>query len=394
VSNARPLRKTLAAAVLAAAALVPASTAQGGDVTLTVLVGGNGTVTATAGATSVSCGPVASSGEGCTQTFPRGSSVRLDAVPGTDPGRAFAGWSVEGCAGTGPCTVTLDDGLTVVARFPPFRLIVLTEGAGIVTRSPPGDACADPTACTATYSGVTEVELRADGATPEWGLDSWCVRDGPVCRATVDFDPFYVGVGFLGQFPPSVPFDVESTVTVAVTGDGTVRGEGLDCPPDCTGDPIDYKQPVVLTATAGGGARFARWVGVCATDERCEFRSGTITRVRALFEAPPPPPPPLPPSPRCKLSTRIASVGVARANGARVVRVGLVTNVPAAATLRLVRRGATLAQARYAVARGRSQLRLRLARRVRPGWSTVVLNVRGACGSARLTRPLRLPGSG
>jgi hypothetical protein len=386
--------RALAAAVLAAAAVVPASTAQGGDVTLTLLVAGNGTVTATAGATTVTCAQIASSGDGCTATFPRASSVRLDAVPGTDPGRTFAGWSVDGCAGTGACTVTLDDSLTVVARFPPFRLIVLTEGTGTVTRSPPGEPCADPQACTAVYPGVTEVELTANGAAPVWGLDSWCVPDGPVCRATIDFDPFYVGVGFAGQPPPSVPFDVEATVSVAVTGEGTVRGQGLECPPDCTGDPIDYKRPVVLTAEARGESRFARWVGVCATSERCEFRSGTVTRVQAVFEAPPPPPPPQPPSPRCKLSARIANVSVARVRGLRVVRVGLAANVPAAVTFRLVRGRATLAQQRYAVARGGARLRLAVPRRVRPGPSRIVLAVRAACGSARLTRPLRLPAGG
>ena len=88
------------------------------------------------------------------------------------------------------CTVTLDDSLTVVARFGPFRLIVYTDAA-TVTRSQQGRSCGGIDPCTALYDDPTEVVLTASpdtaGQQVEWTPSSWCEPEGgeprsPVCR--------------------------------------------------------------------------------------------------------------------------------------------------------------------------------------------------------------------
>lgn len=117
----------------------------------------------------------------CELTYPRGTSVTLTATAAS--GRTFAGWSAYECPGTRPCTLTLDDLVSIVPRFTPFRLVVLSEGAGAVSRSPAGAGCQGEDPCTATYAPGTEVVLTATPAPVEWGLDSWCEPDGASTRA-------------------------------------------------------------------------------------------------------------------------------------------------------------------------------------------------------------------
>jgi hypothetical protein len=57
----------------------------------------------------IDCGPV------CAASFPLGLPVRLVATP--DAGAGFIGWSLPGCAGTGPCNVDFTDDTTVTGTF-------------------------------------------------------------------------------------------------------------------------------------------------------------------------------------------------------------------------------------------------------------------------------------
>lgn len=194
------------------------------DVLLTIVVAGRGTVTVTAGSTQTCDVQADPESPVCELTYPRGTSVTLTAAAAS--GRTFAGWSAYECPGTRPCTLTLDDSVSIVPRFAPFRLVVLSEGDGTVARAPAGAACQGEDPCTATYAPGTEVVLTAtpsSGGAVEWGLDSWCEPENsdfsnPVCRATIDFDPVYVGVGLGDEFPPSVPFFVEVTAKVTLEG--------------------------------------------------------------------------------------------------------------------------------------------------------------------------------
>ena len=76
--------------------------------TLTVSKSGNGTVrSAPAG---ISCG-----GD-CSELYTSGTMVTLTATP-QNKNFTFTGWSGGGCAGTNPCTVTMDANKTVTATF-------------------------------------------------------------------------------------------------------------------------------------------------------------------------------------------------------------------------------------------------------------------------------------
>jgi hypothetical protein len=75
--------------------------------TLTVAVQGSGAVTsAPAG---IDCP------DDCAEVYNQGTTITLTASPGIL--YAFAGWSGGGCAGTGPCRVTLNANTTVRATF-------------------------------------------------------------------------------------------------------------------------------------------------------------------------------------------------------------------------------------------------------------------------------------
>jgi hypothetical protein len=68
---------------------------------------GNGSVTSDVG--GITCGGT------CQATYVEGTVVTLTASPAN--GSTFTGWSGEGCAGTGPCQVTMSSARTVTATF-------------------------------------------------------------------------------------------------------------------------------------------------------------------------------------------------------------------------------------------------------------------------------------
>lgn len=407
--------------------------AQLADVQLTIVLSGRGSVSVSAGGTAQTCAiqdeltePI------CDFSYPQGTSVTLAATAAS--GRSAAGWSLAECPGIGPCTITLDTPLSVVAKFTPYRLVVLTEGAGTVQRSAPGSGCGSENPCTALYEPGAEVTLTAAPETAgepiEWDQDSWCELEGgdfaqPTCRATIDFDPTYVAVGFGDEFPPVIPFTVDVKVKVGLegSGQGRVGGPGLDCPATCLTDWLPYGTKVTLVAQAQEGSRFVRWRGACATDATCVLRAGAVTSVRAVFDqatsSPPPPPPPQPPpsappppSPppppaapppaaapqppppavRPQLPARLAGVSVVHTPARRAVVVRLVVGAPAEAIVRLIRGRHELLRGRYQVAAGTSTLRLTVPPRVAAGAAWLVVTARDQAGRLRqLSRRVLLP---
>ncbi len=88
--------------------------------TLTVGVGGNGSVASLDG--FINCPGV------CTHTYPPNTQVTLNATPG--PGSIFVGWN-GACTGTGPCTVSMTQDLTVNAVFSePLQFVGVTSLSG------------------------------------------------------------------------------------------------------------------------------------------------------------------------------------------------------------------------------------------------------------------------
>lgn len=76
---------------------------------LTVTKAGNGSGTVTSSPAGIACGSA------CSQDYTGGTLVTLTAVAA--PGSTFAGWSGDGCSGTGVCALTTNADATVTASF-------------------------------------------------------------------------------------------------------------------------------------------------------------------------------------------------------------------------------------------------------------------------------------
>ena len=141
-------------------------------VTLAVVKTGSGTIS----------GPGLSCGPDCSETVLSGTTLTLTATPAS--GAVFTGWSGGGCAGTGPCTLTVTGPTSVTATFAAaVTLTVSKTGNGTV--SGPGLNCGAD--CSETVSSGTALTLTA---TPASGavFTGWsgggCAGTAP-CTVTV-----------------------------------------------------------------------------------------------------------------------------------------------------------------------------------------------------------------
>jgi hypothetical protein len=87
--------------------LVVAANFKGPDLNVHKAGSGSGTVTSTPA--GINCG------DDCSETYTSGTEVTL--VAHADAISEFTGWSGGGCAGTGTCTVTMNDNIDVTAEF-------------------------------------------------------------------------------------------------------------------------------------------------------------------------------------------------------------------------------------------------------------------------------------
>lgn len=141
---------------------------------------GTGTVTASTGA--IDCGSV------CTDELISGTSLTLTGVP--DPGSAFDHWSGGNCAGTGPCTKTINSNRVIKAVFTATGTRTLTvtkagNGQGIVSSKPAGRIECGPT-CSAEVAAGTKVTLVAAAASGSdfAGWSGACTGTG-LCKVTL-----------------------------------------------------------------------------------------------------------------------------------------------------------------------------------------------------------------
>ncbi len=91
-------------------------------------------------------------------------------------------------------------------------------------------------------------------------------------------------------------------LTVSVSGQGTVAGGEISCPPHCTA----IHQPgdtVTLTASPAAGQRFEGWGGDCAGSADCQLTMSAARKATAVFAPLPPPPAPETPGPGPATST-------------------------------------------------------------------------------------------
>jgi hypothetical protein len=215
----------------------------------------------------------------------------------------------------------------------------------------------------------------------------------------------FATIGFTPDDPPDLPFDVR--VQLRGSGAGRVTGEGkdgdgapwrIDCGTKCTAAQIQIQSDIVLRAERQEGSRFVRWLGICSTDPVCRFSAGAQAVVGAQFEPvapppppppprPPPPPPPPTPPPAATFAPKVTKLAVA----GRVVKVRVVLDRPARATLGLLRGKKTLATRRFSLAAGRTDVRFGLPPRLAGGWYRMTGTFVGTRGeTARVDRPFRL----
>ncbi len=167
---------------------------------LAVVREGTGSGTVTSSPAGINCGAT------CSAAYDSGTVVTLTATPAA--GSTFEGWTGGGCAGTGPCTVTMTAATTVTATFTrqTFTLTVnrTGTGSGTVTSSPAGINCG--ATCSAAYDSGTVVTLTA---TPAFGsiFTGWSGCDtvsGTTCTVTMSAARS-VTASFLGIPPLPVP---------------------------------------------------------------------------------------------------------------------------------------------------------------------------------------------
>ena len=196
----------------------------------------------------------------------------------------FAGWQGGGCAAKGSCKVSVDEDVTVTARFilPPvgFALAVKTagRGSGQVTSNPKGISCQSD--CSDSFAKDTKVDLTAkageDSKFAGWTGTNCTGSVALTCTVTMSeaksvtatFDP-----GRVARF----------TLTVTTEGEGTVASDP-PCPAtgECTYSPGEQ---VTLSATPAGGNNQVSWTGCDEppTDNACVVTMSGDRQVSATF---------------------------------------------------------------------------------------------------------------
>ena len=76
--------------------------------------------------------------------------------------------------------------------------------------------------------------------------------------------------------------ETDATLTVSITGAGTVSGPGIACPTDC-GEEYPLNTIVGLTATPAPGSLFFTWSGACTGSGACNVTMDTAKSVTATF---------------------------------------------------------------------------------------------------------------
>jgi phospholipase C len=150
------------------------------------------------------------------------------------------------------------------------------SGAGTITSSPTGINC--PSTCSASYVSGTSVTLTAAPATgytfTGWGGS--CSGSNSTCTVTLN-----------AAANVSATFSNEPGLTVTVTGTGTVTSSpaGINCSSGSCSAAFAPGTQVTLTATAGTGADFTGWSGVCSGTSTCVVTMNAATSVSATFTA-------------------------------------------------------------------------------------------------------------
>ncbi|MFL5311900.1 MAG: InlB B-repeat-containing protein [Myxococcales bacterium] len=247
-----------------------------GQPLLTVTLSGTGSGTVTSLSPGIDCG------NDCSERYSPNTAVSLTAVP--SPGSVFAGWS-GACSNLGGnnCTVFMDAGKSVTAKFVTTRLLTVTTagtGIGTVSSSPAGITCGAD--CSEPYNLDTVVTLTATpGANSVFsGWSGACSGASPTCDVTMD-----VAKSVTASFTTTVVPTRLLTVTTAGTGVGSVTSSpaGIACGGDCS-EPYDLDTVVTLTATPSADSFFSGWTGACSgLSTTCDVTMDAAKSVMATF---------------------------------------------------------------------------------------------------------------
>jgi uncharacterized repeat protein (TIGR02543 family) len=254
--------------------------------TILVQVIGQGSVTGTGG--TINCG------DGATlcyfTTTATSGSVTLTATP--DSGWSFSpGWS-QACGGTSTCELTLDgSNYEATATFSTTPL----PGTSTLSVDVTGDSAdkggtvrggginCDPSTTDCTWevtTGSTVTLLQtADSGYVFTGWGGVCAGTDTSCTVSMDADK-----SLNAAFAASA---TNFTLTVSVSGDGTVTGGGIGCTSaggaGCSASQT-ANSTVTLTATPGSGASFTGWGGACAGSTlTCTVTMDAAKSVTAAF---------------------------------------------------------------------------------------------------------------
>jgi hypothetical protein len=226
--------------------------------TLTVSKDGNGAGTVTSSPAGINCGPT------CAAAFDDGLDVTLTAAPSN--GSTFTGWSISGCPGTAPCTVSITAASSVTATFTllPRTLTVNKAGngtGGTVTSNPAGIDCG--ATCSAVYNHGTVVSVFAisDTSGAFTGWSGACAGKG-ACSITMNSSR-----SVTATFEPPLTCTTVSTASQCTNGAIPQINLGAIAPATCHDQcSIAMRQAAMTTGC---------WI--FATDGNCYCRSGSLS---------------------------------------------------------------------------------------------------------------------
>jgi hypothetical protein len=260
---------------------------ESGELTLAVPAGWSApsTTTTDAGYTTSSCGTVAVSGTtvqitgvtlagagSCTVVYGSTAGGGSGAsAPSTDGANAFT--AQEKSTGSGTLTSLGSSPSVTTTKFP--TLTVTVSGAGTVS----GGSISCPGTCSQTAAPGTVVALTAHPASG-FSFSGWsgaCTGTG-ACSVTLSDDTTVTAT-----------FAKNPTLTVTVSGSGTVSGASISCPGTCSQTSAPGTG-VGLTAHPASGFSFAGWSGACSGTGACSVTLSSDKTVTATFKKNTPPP--------------------------------------------------------------------------------------------------------
>ncbi len=255
--------------------------------TLTVAKSGDGAGTITSDPGGINCG------DDCSDTYQRGTSVTLKAsATGTD---VFDYWASGPCqySSNPVCTVTVDEAVTVDARFAQTVQMTITftgrgNGSGYGYADTQYNCSKGSSPCTFR---VHKVQGGYANAYPAAGSHlSAIFVNGQLCDMSYGRCSF--GTSGDVDLVFELGLDGDSALTVERTGNGggtvTSAPAGINCGNDCSGEYASGTE-VTLTAAPTAPSNFTGWGGACsaATGTTCTVTMSESRSVSAGFRAQP-----------------------------------------------------------------------------------------------------------